>query len=49
MHRQQRFWGGLVDQQPDAEFHAGLLSFLGLADRVYSEDYGMLVNCALKP
>jgi DNA repair exonuclease SbcCD ATPase subunit len=48
MHRQQRFWGGLVDQQPDAEFHAGLLSFLGLANRVYSEDYGNLVKLRLE-
>ncbi len=47
MHRQQRFWSGLVDLQPDAEFHAGLLSFLGLADRVYSEDYGVLIKLRL--
>ncbi|WP_421566744.1 hypothetical protein [Ochrobactrum sp. EDr1-4] len=48
IHRQQRFWSGLVDLQPDAEFHAGLLSFLGLADRVYSEDYGNLVKLRLE-
>jgi len=48
IHRQQRFWSGLVDLQPDAEFHAGLLSFLGLADRVYSEDYGVLVRIRLE-
>lgn len=48
MYRQQRFWSGLVDLQPDAEFHAGLLSFLGLADRVYSDDYGMLVQLRLE-
>lgn len=48
IHRQQRFWGNLVDQQPDAEFHASLLSFLGLADRVYSEDYGALVDLRLE-
>ncbi len=48
IHRQQRFWSGLVDLQPDAEFHAGLLSFLGLADRVYSEDYGVLVKLRLE-
>ncbi|MER9677025.1 hypothetical protein [Mesorhizobium sp. M0208] len=48
IHRQQRFWGSLVDLQPDAEFHASLLSFLGLADRVYSEDYGALVKLRLE-
>ena len=48
IHRQQRFWGDLVDLQPDAEFHASLLSFLGLADRVYSEDYGILVKLRLE-
>jgi hypothetical protein len=48
IHRQQRFWGGVVDQQTDAEFHASLLSFLGLAERVYSEDYGELVRLKLE-
>jgi hypothetical protein len=48
IHRQQRFWSGMVDLQPDAEFHACLLSFLGLADRVYSEDYGKLVKLRLE-
>jgi hypothetical protein len=48
MYRQQRFWSGLVDLQPDAELHAGLLSFLGLADRVFSEDYGVLVKLRLE-
>ncbi|MBN8937924.1 MAG: hypothetical protein J0H01_00460 [Rhizobiales bacterium] len=48
IHRQQRFWGNLVDLQPDAEFHASLLSFLGLADAVYSEDYGVLVKLRLE-
>jgi len=48
IHRQQRFWGDLVDQQMDAEFHASLLSFLGLAERVYSEDYGELIRLRLE-
>lgn len=46
--RQQRFWSGLVDQQPDNEQHASLLLFLGLAERIYSEDYGKLVDLKLK-
>lgn len=46
--RQQRFWSGLVDQQPDNEQHASLLLFLGLAERIYSDDYGALVELKLK-
>jgi hypothetical protein len=46
--RQQRFWGGLVDQQTENEQHASLLLFLGLAERIYSEDYGKLVDLKLK-
>lgn len=46
--RQQRFWSGLVDQQADTEQHASLLLFLGLAERIFSEDYGKLVNLKLK-
>src|SRR5690242_7243385 len=32
IYPQQRFWSGLADQQPDAEQHACLLQFLGLAE-----------------
>lgn len=46
--RQQRFWSGLVDQQTDNEQHASLLLFLGLAERIYSDDYGKLVDLKLK-
>lgn len=42
--RQQRFWGGIADQQPDGEQHACLLQFLGLAERIFTEDYGRLVD-----
>lgn len=46
--RQQRFWSSLVDQQTENEQHASLLLFLGLAERIYSEDYGKLVELKLK-
>ncbi len=46
--RQQRFWGGLVDQQTENEQHASLLLFLGLAEKIYSEDYGNLVDLKLR-
>lgn len=43
IYRQQRFWGGIADQQPEGEQHACLLQFLGLAERIYTEDYGQLI------
>ena len=48
IHRQQRFWSGLVDQQTETEQHASLLLFLGLAERIFSDDYGKLVELKLK-
>jgi hypothetical protein len=44
IHRQQRFWSSLVDQQPDAEQLACVLQFLGLAEVVFSEKYGELIR-----
>lgn len=44
IYRQQRFWGGIADQQPEGEQHACLLQFLGLAERIYSDAYGQLVE-----
>lgn len=44
MYRQQRFWGSLVDQQPDAEQLACVLQFLGLAEHVFTQEYGELVQ-----
>ncbi len=42
--RQQRFWGSLVDQQTDAEFHACLLSFLGLGVKPPEPEWGLMLN-----
>jgi hypothetical protein len=44
IYRQQRFWGGIADQQPDGEQHASLLQFLGLAEHLYTDDYARLVE-----
>lgn len=44
IHRQQRFWGGIADQQPEGEQHAVLLQFLGLAERLFTPEYGKLVR-----
>ncbi len=48
IHRQQRFWGGIADQQPEAEQHACLLQFLGLAERIYTDDYGKLIGLKME-
>ncbi|WHO76236.1 hypothetical protein [Rhizobium sp. BT03] len=48
IYRQQRFWGGLADQQPDGEQHACLLQFLGLAERIYTPEYGRLIGLKLE-
>jgi DNA repair ATPase RecN len=43
-YRRQRFWGDLVDQQITSEQHACILQFLGIAERLYSQEYGDLVK-----
>jgi hypothetical protein len=48
IYRQQRFWGGIADLQPDGEQHASLLQFLGLAEHIFTKDYGILVNLRLE-
>jgi predicted nucleic acid-binding Zn-ribbon protein len=48
IYRQQRFWGDIADKQPEAEQHACLLQFLGLAERIYTDDYGQLVELRMK-
>lgn len=48
IYRQQRFWGALVDQQSDSEFHASLLQLLGLGEHIFTEDYGQLVKLKLE-
>lgn len=43
VYRQQRFWTDIADKQPDGEQLACLMQFLGLAEQVFTEDYGRLV------
>ena len=42
--RQDIGWGGLVERQPDGDQHACILQFLGIAEYIYSDDYGTLVS-----
>ena len=44
IYRQQRFWGGIADLQPEGEQHACILQFLGLAERLFTEQFGYLVK-----
>ena len=44
IYRQQRFWVGIADKQPDAEQHACILQFLGLAERIYTKEYECVVQ-----
>lgn len=48
VYRQQRFWSGLADQQPEGELHACLMQFLGLAERVFTDSYGRLIQLRLQ-
>lgn len=44
IYRQQRFWSGIADKQPDGEQHACIMQFLGLAERIYTNEYGQLIK-----
>ncbi|MFN0019490.1 MAG: hypothetical protein ACKVP0_14615 [Pirellulaceae bacterium] len=44
IYRRQRFWGEIADQQPLSEQHACILQFLGMAEKLYSKEYGELVG-----
>jgi hypothetical protein len=44
IYRQQRFWGDIADRQPEGEQHACLLQFLGMAEHLFTTDYGDLVK-----
>ena len=44
MYRRQLFWGDIADKQPESEQHACILQFCGLAEKLFSDDYGKLVG-----
>jgi len=44
MYRRQQFWADLVDKQPEAERLACIQNFLGVADQIYTQEYGDLVD-----
>lgn len=44
VYRRQGFWSDLADRQPESEQHACLLQFVGIAERLFSKEYGDLVT-----
>lgn len=44
VYRQQRFWSDFADKQPEVDQHACLMLFLGIAEYLYSEKYGELIQ-----
>lgn len=48
VYRQQRFWSDLADKQPEGEQHACLMQFLGLAEHIFTDEYGELVSLKLQ-
>lgn len=44
MYRRQTMWGDLADKQPESEQHASVLQFVGLAEKLFSDEYGKLVE-----
>jgi len=43
MYRRQLFWTDLADRQPESEQHACILEFVGIAEVLFSEQYGKMV------
>jgi len=48
IYRQQRFWSDIADKQPEGEQHASILQFLGLAEHIFSDDYGQLIKLKMR-
>ena len=48
IHRQQRFWNDLADKQPEGEQLACLLQFGGIAEHVFTDDYGELIGLEIE-
>lgn len=44
MYRRQTMWGDLADKQPESEQHSSILQFVGLAEKLFSDEYGKLVE-----
>jgi hypothetical protein len=43
LYRREVFWSDLADLQPEADQHAAVMQFLGIAEKLFSVDYSDLV------
>lgn len=48
IYRRQDCWTDLADKQAKSTQHASLMQFLGLAEHIFTEEYGELVNTQQK-
>lgn len=44
IYRRQHLWGDIADRQPESEQHACIVQFSGLAEHLFSPEYGQLVE-----
>jgi hypothetical protein len=44
MYRRQNMWSDIADKQPESEQHSSVLQFVGLAERLFSDEYGKLIE-----
>ena len=44
MYRRQSMWSDIADLQPESEQHASILQFVGLAEKLFSTEYGKLIE-----
>ena len=48
IHRRQGFWSDLADKQPEGEQLVCLLQFGGVAESIYSDEYGDLIGLTME-
>lgn len=44
IYRRETAWSDIADQQPEVDQHACLVQFLGVAEKLFSEEFGNLVS-----
>jgi len=44
LYRRETMWSDLADRQPEVDQHACLMAFVGVADKLFSQDYGDLIS-----
>ena len=44
IYRREKFWGDIADKQPESEQHAVLTQFLGIADKLFSQNFSDVVS-----